>query len=287
MYPHQKPIRMRSVDHIIKELEDVRDNMPFVKNILFNDDAFFLMPLEQIKEFSKKYKQKIKMPLIITGATPSTLSKTKLAVLVEAGLIEMRMGIQTLAEKTKRLYKRPHSNKQIYEAVKIINNHKDKVKVRYDIILESPWDTEDNTIETLRFLAKMPAPYNLNLFSLVFFPGTDLYTKAKKEGIIRNDLEDVYRKHYGDESLKRSFLTSLFYLLHDYGSVGANIPEWVMKFLTNKKRWQIPIHKLVVLFLKVIHKFLRRKHRLKLRLSRMKHKLYISGSLKKYGFESG
>ena len=38
-------------------------------------------------------------------------------------------------------------------------NHKDKVKVRYDIILESPWDTEDNTIETLRFLAKMPAPY--------------------------------------------------------------------------------------------------------------------------------
>ena len=98
----------------------------------------------------------------------------------------------------------------------LINKHKDKVKVRYDFILESPWDTEDNTIETLRFLVKIPPPYSLNLFSLVFFPGTDLYTRAKKDGLIKNDIEDVYRKHYGDESLKRSYLTNLFYLLHDY-----------------------------------------------------------------------
>ena len=182
------------------------------------------------------------MPLIITGATPSTLSKTKLLVLVEAGLIEMRMGIQTLAETSKKLYKRPHSNNAIMEAVKTINKHKDKVKVRYDFILESPWDTEDNTIETLRFLAQMPSPYNLNLFSLVFFPGTDLYTRAKKDGLIKNDIEDIYRKHYGDESLKRSYLTNLFYLLHDYGSVGASLPVPLMYFLTNKKRWQKIYH---------------------------------------------
>ena len=122
MYPHQKPIRMRTVDNIIGELKIVKDNMPFVKNILFNDDAFFLMPLETIKDFGKKYKKHIRMPLMITGATPSTLSKTKLSVLVEAGLIEMRMGIQTLAEKTKKLYKRPHSNNAIMEAVKTIIN---------------------------------------------------------------------------------------------------------------------------------------------------------------------
>ena len=284
MYPHQKPIRMRTVDNIIGELKSVKDNLPFVKNILFNDDAFFLMPLETIKEFSIKYKKHIRMPLMITGATPSTLSKTKLSVLVEAGLIEMRMGIQTLAETSKKLYKRPHSNNQIMGAVKTINKYKDKVKIRYDFILESPWDTEDNTIETLRFLAQMPSPYNLNLFSLVFFPGTDLYTRAKKDGLIKNDIEDIYRKHYGDESLKRSYLTNLFYLFHDYGSVGASLPVPLMYFLTNKKRWLLPVHKLIVKILKINHTFLRRKHRIKLRFLRVKAKIY---TLKKYGFESG
>ena len=113
---------MRTVDNIIGELKSVKDNLPFIKIILFNDDAFFLMPLETIKEFSSKYKKHIKMPLIITGATPSTLSKTKLSVLVEAGLIEMRMGIQTLAETSKKLYKRPHSNNAIMEAVSYLKN---------------------------------------------------------------------------------------------------------------------------------------------------------------------
>jgi len=284
MYPHQKPIRMRTVDNIIEELKIVKNSMPFVKNILFNDDAFFLMPLKTIKDFSKKYKEHIKMPLMITGATPSTLSKTKLSVLVEAGLIEMRMGIQTLAEKSKKLYKRPHSNKQIMEAVKIINKYKSEVKIRYDFILESPWDTEDNTIETLRFIAEMPTPYNLNLFSLVFFPGTDLYTRAKKEGIIKNDIEDIYRKHYGDESLKKSYLTSLFYLFHDYGSVGASLPISLMYFLTNKKKWLLPVKKLIVTILKIYHKFLRRKFRTKAKILKIKGKIFAS---KKYGFETG
>jgi hypothetical protein len=194
------------------------------------------------------------------------------------------MGIQTLAEKTKKLYKRPHSNNAIVEAVKTINKYKNKVKVRYDFILESPWDTEDNTIETLRFIAEIPPPYNLNLFSLVFFPGTDLYTRAKKDGLIINDIEDIYRKHYGDESLKRSYLTNLFYLFHDYGSVGASLPVPLMYFLTNKKRWLLPVHKLIVKILKINHIFLRRKHRTKLRFLRIKNKIY---PLKEYGYESG
>ena len=53
------------------------------------------------------------------------------------------------------------------------------------IILDSPWDTDENLIETLMFLSKLPTPYQITIFSLVFFPGTDTYRKAKKEGIIK------------------------------------------------------------------------------------------------------
>ena len=46
------------------------------------------------------------------------------------------------------------------------------------------------------FLAKIKTPWLLNLFSLSFYPGTDLYDRAKKDGIITDDLNEVYRKSF-------------------------------------------------------------------------------------------
>ena len=104
MYPHQKPIRKRSVDNIIVELLEVKNKLPFIELILFNDDAFFLMSVDEIKELSKRYKEQIGLPLYITGATPNTLTKEKLSPLVDAGLIEIRLGLQSAAEKKKRRF---------------------------------------------------------------------------------------------------------------------------------------------------------------------------------------
>ena len=108
----------------MKELLFVKTNLPYIGRIKFDDDAFFLHSLEWMKDFAKQYKEKIKLPLMITGATPSTLKRDKLAVLVDAGLTEMRMGIQTAGERTKVLYKRPHSNEEVENAVVMVNNYK-------------------------------------------------------------------------------------------------------------------------------------------------------------------
>ena len=208
MYPHQNPIRKRSVDNIIMELQEVKSKLPFINIILFNDDAFFLMSVDDIKELSKRYKEEIGLPLWITGATPSTLTKEKLSLLVDAGLIEIRMGMQTAAASSKKLYKRPHSNRQVENTVKMVNGYRDKIKACYDIILDSPWDTNEDLIETLMFLSKLPTPFQLTLFSLVFFPETEIYRKAKKEGLIEDDLNDIYRKHY--QAPKKTFLNEVF-----------------------------------------------------------------------------
>ena len=74
----------------------------------------------------------------------------------------------------------------------------------------------------------------MNLFSLVLFPGTDLYNKAKKEGIIKDDINDIYRKHY--HGVRKTYLNSLFMLIKDYVAVNSNlISPMLMSFLTNKK----------------------------------------------------
>ncbi len=241
MYPHQKPIRKRSVDNIIMELQEVKSKLPFIEIILFNDDAFFLMSVDEIKELSKRYKEQIGLPLYITGATPNTLNKEKLSPLVDAGLIEIRLGIQSAAENTKTLYKRPHSNRQVENAVRMVNEYRDQLKASYDIILDSPWDTDEDLIDTLMFLSKLPTPLQLTMYSMVLYPETDVYKKAKKEGLIKDDLNDVYRKYFLGSS--STHLNKLFLLLRDYASVGIGISPIIMFILTHKITRKLYLHK--------------------------------------------
>ena len=101
----------------------------------------------------------------ITGATPTTLTREKLSLLVDAGLIEIKMGIQSGSENMKRMYNRHHSNAQVEKAARIINEFKDKIRVpAYDIILDNPWEVNSDLIETLMFLAKLPVPAPADLF---------------------------------------------------------------------------------------------------------------------------
>ena len=241
MYPHQKPIRKRSVDNIIGELLEVKSKLPFIEIILFDDDAFFLMSVDEIKEFSKRYKEQIGLPLWITGATPSTLTREKLSPLVDAGLIEMRMGMQSVAENAKKLYGRPHSNRQVENAIRMVNEYRDQVKAGYDIILDNPWETDEDLIETLMFLSKLPTPFQLSIYSLIYYPETDLYRKAKKEGVIKDDLNDVYRKHL--QGCTNTHLNKLVSLLNDYAMIGIGISPIIMFILTHKMTKKLYLHK--------------------------------------------
>ena len=162
------------------------------------------------------------------------------------------MGVQSAATNTKKLYERPHTNQQVENAVRMVHSHK-KLSGKYDIILDSPWDTDEDSIETLMFLSKLPTPFVLTLFSLVFFPGTDLYTKAKKEGIIKNDLNDIYRKHYHEP--KKTYLNNLYYLLNDYAFVGVGIAPKIMFFLTHKKTRQLQLYRPLIMILKILYIF--------------------------------
>ena len=270
MYPHQKPIRKRSVDNIIMELQEVKRNLPFLKVFLFDDDAFFILSLDEIKNFCKKYKEQIGLPLWITGATASTLTKEKLSLVIEAGLVGIRMGIQTAGKDPKKLYKRPHTNSKVANAVKMINEYRDQVKAGFDIILDSPWDTDEDLTETLMFLSKLPTPFEIFLFSLVFYPGTELYEKAKKDGIIKDDLNDIYRRHY--QGCKNTYLNKLFFLLKDYNIVGIGISPIIMFILTHKITKKLHLHWFLLKIMKLFYPFFRyigRSTRLSTRLYRI------------------
>jgi radical SAM superfamily enzyme YgiQ (UPF0313 family) len=234
MYADQPIVRQRSMGNVLEELKEVRKNLPYVDNVYFDDDSFILLKTEQIREFSEGYKEHIDLPLSVTGITPATLRRDKLSLLVDAGVSFIRMGLQSGSESIKKEYKRNYSNKKVESSVAIINEFKDKIgPPQYDIILDNPWETDENLEETLLFLTKLPSPYRLGFYSLTFYPETELYDKAKKEGLIKdgfvNDLNDVYRKFYG--GCQKTYLNKLFFLLN--ASMGT-MSTRTMSLLLNK-----------------------------------------------------
>lgn len=251
MYPNQRFIRKRGMDNMIKELINVKKSLSFIKHITLVDDAFFICTLKEIKDFCNKYKKKIRLPLRIDGASPLTLTKEKLAPLVGAGLISLKMGIQTGSEHTKELYKRCIPNQKVEKAVRIINEFKSKIKLPgYDIILDNPWETDEDLVQTLMFLVRLPVPYCLAIFSLTYFPETELYIKAKKEGIINDDIKDVYHKYY--LTCKKTYLNRLFFLLNEYSSSGIKLSAKIMSLLTNKKLRKLKLNWVLYAILKML-----------------------------------
>ena len=121
-------------------------------------------------------------------------------------MTETRMGIQTASKKMLKMYNRNCSNQQVENAVRLINEFKDKIKLPvYDIMLDNPWQTDEDLVETLMFLSRLPVPFYSNFFSLTAYPGTELYELALKDGKIADEEEYVLNLGEQGEAVRTNF----------------------------------------------------------------------------------
>lgn len=253
LYAKQKIIRKR-LNGAIKELLEVKKNLPFITHIRCDDDAFFSCTEEEIQLFCEKYKKNVGLPLRIGGLTPQTVTRKKLSLLVDAGMTETRMGIQTASKKMLKMYNRNCSNQQVENAVRLINEFKDKIKLPvYDIMLDNPWQTDEDLVETLMFLSRLPVPFYSNFFSLTAYPGTELYEKAKREGMVKSVNKDSRLKNFFD--CKNTYLNRLFIVLNQYTSSGIGISPKIMFLLTNRKLRQMSLSNHLLDIISRLHKF--------------------------------
>ncbi len=228
MYARQRYVRFRSPENIIGELMFVRDSMDYINFVIFMDEVFLLMSLEKIKEFSELYREKIDQPFRIQLSPPS-ISEEKLQLLVDSGCILVGMGIETGSARTQSLYNRKFGNNdKIIRGASIIHKFHKKVPfIVYDVIVDNPYESIEDTIETFKLLLKLPRPFQVNLFSLTFFPGTDLYKKAKEDGHIHKDTLEMYRKMIS--SVDRNYANTILKLVNLQST-----PTFLLKPLGNK-----------------------------------------------------
>jgi radical SAM superfamily enzyme YgiQ (UPF0313 family) len=250
IYGSEGYLRWRSTAHVMEELLWVRKHMPYVGFIWISDDAFFARTTKALEEFCREYKEKIGLPFSCL-ASPLTVNEEKMKLLVEAGLIYVQMGIQTGSGKIQELFNRKTmSNEKVMQAVRVINRYKDRMfPPSYDFILDVPYETEQDVIDSLKLIARFPKPFQLQPFALVLYPGTKLHEMATRDGLVKDERREVYAKSY--TMREPNFLNLLMTL-----AKGGRFPSPLLRLLVSSPLVDVLNSRPLRPFFKVLYRFL-------------------------------
>ena len=218
-------IRHASPQIIIDEIKRAVSKQPHLSTVAFHDDSFLSLPYIQLEEFAKLYKEQIKIPFVIYGVIPTYVREDKLALLLDAGMNRVRMGIQSGSDKILEFYKRPTTLTRIKEATEILNKFKKfMIPPSYDIILENPLETNEDTRATVDMLYEMPRPYALNIYALRVIPNTTMAKDFETKGIKIPPIDKNYFIDY-----HRTLGNIVVFALTFW-----KMPKWIYKILRKR-----------------------------------------------------
>lgn len=195
MFKAEKYVRKRSVDRIMEELTEALRRYPFIEYIFISDETFFIQGTDIIERFAHLYKQKIGLPLKIEFS-PQTFKDEKLACMVEAGAVELHMGVESGSDDTNYgIYQRRFPINRIKGIIDSIDKYSVFLEVVHlHILICNPFEKLKNTRKTFLFVAGVPNSFHIRFFPLVLFPGTKLLAMATDAGLIKDKEKDVYLK---------------------------------------------------------------------------------------------
>jgi len=184
LYPRW-PIRSRSVANVIAELVAEKTAHPDLITVNIQDDCFLANSPEWLADFAKQYKEQVDIPFILR-TTPVHIKRESLTILKQAGLIWIMLGLQSGSDRVnKEVYHRPVTRAQFLKATRII--HEEGICAIYDVIMDNPYETESDNLETLETVLSIPRPFQFQIFSLRLFKGTELQERVAREGLESTD----------------------------------------------------------------------------------------------------
>ncbi len=182
--------RRRSVDNVIRELKEVKQNNPYLKMIFFWDNVFHV-DKKWCLEFAERYKAEIDLPFY-AYTHPLAADREVFTSLRKAGWVFTVMGFQSGCEQTRRdVYNRRETNAQIISSARELNRLRDipyhgksYFKIYYDVIINNPLEGEESFAESLELMLALPKGFVLNAFHLTFFPNYLITKDFLSRGLI-------------------------------------------------------------------------------------------------------
>lgn len=229
LYKRQRYVRYRSTDHVIHELTEIKREYPFIDFFWFSDDSFFGRPLPDLLRFCSEYKAKVGDPFYLLGS-PGTITEEKYSALVDAGLHCIQMGVEHGSKRIQKMFKRSTmGNDKILKSAEIITKYADRTAPpQYDIIYDLAYETIDDKLDTLRLISELPKPYRLQVFSVIYYPGTSLYTLASRDGLVNDEKAEIYDRMFFERH--DSYTNTLLFLART-----GRFPHPLLKALIDKR----------------------------------------------------
>jgi len=236
-------VRRRSPENLIEEMEKGKD--AGFKGFYIADDNFFAFTLDDIKVFAGLYKSRINLPFGVGGINPNNMkakdSSRKLDILLEAGLSDVRIGVQSGSDKTLKILKRNYTAGELPRLLRHFENRKtiwgkpgDRLRVAVDIICDSPWEDEKDKLETLKMANGLLSRYGVFFYTLVYLPGTEIYDLARREGWIKDEESDIYLK--GIAGVEDNVYNRLLFLIAVLKERRSRIPEEIITHILKADR---------------------------------------------------
>ena len=126
----------------------------------------------------------------------NTYSKEKMEILLDCGLKVIQMGVQSGSQRVlDEVYNRKIKVSKTKDILHQIEPYQKTygLDILLDFIIDNPYETKDDIIQTYKYLLDLSLHVKINIFFLVFFPGTPIYDRALKDGIIEPFSEKTFR----------------------------------------------------------------------------------------------
>ncbi|MFA6217530.1 MAG: radical SAM protein [Candidatus Omnitrophota bacterium] len=178
---HGYRTRSRRVDNIIEELKYLKYRFN-ARAIYFSDAAFGSDPALADEFCEKILKEDLKMSFAFQTRAEyvnyGILKKLKMA-----GLRGITFGMES---GSLNILKNAGRNPSLEILKKAVNYSKKlEIKTRINIIIGWPEETKNDINDTMGIIHDM-RPNQIRIYTLVIFPGTNIYEQAKAEGIIND-----------------------------------------------------------------------------------------------------
>lgn len=189
-YPGEKPVRRRSVDHLLGELAYWKARGR-VRKVFFWDAIFTLDP-RWMADFAAAYRRDIGIPFECY-THPQTMTREMARLLAEAGCMMVRVGVQSVNSDTLASVDRKGDREKVVQTLAFLGEH--GVPYSVDHIIGLPGEGVADQLEALRFYAAA-RPKRIVTHWMTYFPGTTVLEKARQIGVL--DDADIERILEGD-----------------------------------------------------------------------------------------
>lgn len=195
-------LRFRSVSSVLNELTARRAANPSIRRVRF-DDEIFGIDRRWLREFAERYPVEVGLPFDFL-TEPTVVSEEYAERMASAGAEWVHMGIQSTEEVNRDKLSRRASRETTRAAVERLTRH--GIRIRYLTMVDIPDVTDAQKQELFAFFQALPRPWDLYLFSLTHFPGSQMVEDLLRTGALHpSEVEGPAHKTFSQYRVELSW----------------------------------------------------------------------------------